>query len=104
MSDPAEIRVVDNPAAGRYEAIVGADVAGYTEYERKGNVVVFVHTVVEPAFEGKGVGGRLAAGALDDVRAHGLTVIPRCPFIAGYIERHPAYHDLVASGASGASG
>jgi predicted GNAT family acetyltransferase len=100
VTDGSEVRVVDNPAAGRYEAIIGDEVVGYVLYELRGRVIVFVHTVVEPAFDGKGVGGRLAAGALDDVRVRGLVLIPRCPFIAGYIERHPAYRDLVASGSA----
>jgi uncharacterized protein len=93
-----EIRVQDNPDQGRYEALVGGEVAGYVTYDRRGGEVIFVHTLVEPAFEGKGVGGRLASGALDDVRHHGGSVVAKCPFIAEYIERHPAYHDLLAAG------
>ena len=89
----------DNPAEGRYEALVGDDVAGFAAYDRSGEVIVFTHTVVEPAFEGKGIGGRLASAALDDVRAHGRSVIAKCPFIAEYIERHPVYADLLATGA-----
>jgi predicted GNAT family acetyltransferase len=57
--------------------------------------VIFTHTEVLPAFEGRGVGSALAKGALDAVRAEGSSVEPRCPFIAAYIRRHPAYADLV---------
>jgi predicted GNAT family acetyltransferase len=99
-SAPGEFRVQDNPAKGRYEALVGDDLAGFTTYDRTGELVVFIHTEVEPAFEGKGIGGRLASAALDDVRAHGRSVIAKCPFIAEYIQRHPAYADLLAPGAS----
>jgi predicted GNAT family acetyltransferase len=88
--------VVDNPTAGRYEAVAGGELAGLVAYQRRGNVVVFTHTSVEPAFEGKGVAGRLAAAALDDARAQGLAVVPRCPYVAQYIRRHPAYEDLVS--------
>jgi predicted GNAT family acetyltransferase len=91
------LRVVDNPGEGRYEARIGDELAGFAAYERHGDVLVFTHTRVEPAFEGEGVGGRLAAGALDDVRARGLAIVPRCPFIAEYVRRHPGYADLVAS-------
>jgi hypothetical protein len=56
---------------------------------------VFTHTVVLPAFEGRGVGSALARGALDDVRASGRTLVAQCPFIRGYIERQPEYADLV---------
>ena len=57
--------------------------------------VVLVHTEVDDAFEGHGVGGHLAAGALDDLRARGVKVEPLCPFIVRYIERHPEFSDLV---------
>lgn len=98
-SPPGEFRVQDNPAKGRYEALVGDELAGFAAYDRTGELVVFTHTEVEPAYEGKGIGGRLASAALDDVRAHGRSVIAKCPFIAEYIQRHPAYTDLLAPGA-----
>jgi predicted GNAT family acetyltransferase len=91
-----DFRVLDNPVVGRYEAFVGGDLAGFVAYDKRGDLVIFTHTLVEPAFEGKGVGGRLASGALDDVRAHGHSVIAKCPFIAEYIQRHPGYGDLLA--------
>jgi predicted GNAT family acetyltransferase len=57
--------------------------------------VAFIHTVIEPRFEGRGLGSLLARGALDATREAGFRVLPFCPFIRGYIERHPAYLDLV---------
>ena len=101
--DEIDVRVSDNPGAHRYEATVGDDLAGFAEYRLVGRRVVFTHTEIQPQFEGKGIGGRLAAAALDDVRARGLGVTPLCPFIAGYIERHPAYADLVSSGGATAT-
>jgi uncharacterized protein len=98
-SSEDEFLVQNNPANGRYEAVVGDELAGFVTYQKSGDQIVFTHTLVEPAFEGKGVGGRLAKAALDDVRQHGHTVIAQCPFIAEYIERHPAYADLLAPGA-----
>jgi len=91
-----ELTVVDVAEAGRYEARFGDEVAGFAEYTLDGERIVFTHTQVDPAYEGKGVGGNLARGALDDARARGLVVVPRCPFIRGWIARHPAYADLVA--------
>lgn len=98
-SDPPEgLRVVDNPEAGRYEARIGPTVAGFSEYRSLPGRLAFTHTEVDRSFAGSGVGSRLARGLLDDVRARGLKVTPYCEFIAGYIERHPEYADLVTWG------
>ena len=80
----------------RYVAELDGQVAGFAAYRPRGAAtLVFTHTEVDPAFEGKGVGGALARGALDDVRANGLDLVPVCPFIRGWIEKHPDYADLV---------
>jgi predicted GNAT family acetyltransferase len=78
-----------------YEITVDGVVAGHSFVIRRGHTVVFDHTEIDPAFEGQGLGGRLARAALDDVRAHGEQVIARCPFIKGWIEKHPDYQDLL---------
>ncbi|MGR6965793.1 GNAT family N-acetyltransferase [Geodermatophilus sp. URMC 61] len=94
-----ELTVTDVPEAGRYEVRAGDRVLGLAAYQRRGDQVVFTHTEVDPDAEGGGVGGTLVRGALDDVRAHGLRVVPRCSFVRGYIERHPDYADLVDASA-----
>ena len=58
--------------------------------------ITFVHTEIDDAYAGQGLGGKLARAALDDVRARGLAVRPDCPFIKGWIAKHPDYADLVA--------
>jgi hypothetical protein len=93
-----EPRVVDDPEAGRFELLVDGEVAGFAEYRRTGSSVAFTHTVIDPAFEGRGLGSVLARGALDASREAGSRVLPFCPFIRGYIQRHPAYLDLVPAG------
>jgi predicted GNAT family acetyltransferase len=95
------VRVVDNPDKNRYEAYVGDELAGFVTYRARPGVVVLVHTQVDDAFEGRGVGGRLAAGALDDLRARGVKVEAWCPFIVRYIQRHPEFSDLVARSGPG---
>ena len=94
MTD-SEPRVVDNAGAHRFEVLVDGVVAGYAEYRRRGGSVAFTHTVVDEAFEGRGLGSVLARGALDAVRAEGSAVLPFCPFIRSWIQRHPEYTDLV---------
>ncbi|AXI76380.1 GNAT family N-acetyltransferase [Peterkaempfera bronchialis] len=89
-----EIVVTDAPERTRFEARQGDTLAGFAEYIRSGSLVVYPHTEVDPAFEGRGVGGALARAALDDARARGLPVLATCPFIAGWMGRHPDYADL----------
>ncbi|GAA1071380.1 GNAT family N-acetyltransferase [Kitasatospora nipponensis] len=88
------VTVHDNPAQSRFEAEVDGRTAGFAEYLRSENLVVFPHTLVDPAFEGQGVGGALARAALDDARGRALPVLATCPFIHGWMERHPEYLDL----------
>ena len=89
-----DLVVVDQPAEQRYEARLGDDVVGFTEYRRVRGRVIFFHTEVDPAFAGQGIGGRLVAGALDDARARGLRITVKCPFIAAFVKRHTEYGDL----------
>jgi uncharacterized protein len=96
MTETAEIEVADNPDKRRYEARLDGELAGYLFYEARSDRLVLVHTEVADEFEGRGVGGLLVAGTLDDVRSRGLLVTPLCPFATAYIERHPEYADLVA--------
>jgi uncharacterized protein len=87
--------VVMNPKTHRFEAWLDGETA-FTEYVEHDGALVLPHTVVPPAFEGRGVGSALAKAALDYAREHGLKVKPRCTFIAGYIVKHPEWQDLVA--------
>jgi uncharacterized protein len=88
-----DITVVHNRQQSRYELYVEGTMAGYTRYSRSPGQVEFFHTEIDPAFEGHGLGSRLAAGALDDVRASGDRIVATCPFIAAYVKRHPEYVD-----------
>jgi len=71
------------------------DKAAVAEYRRADDVVTFTHTKVPRELEGQGIASDLIAGALADVRNQGLKIIPECPYVAGYIERHPDLQDLV---------
>ncbi len=92
---PLERTVIDNRERSRYELIADGQVVGFAEYRLGEGTIIFTHTVVEPAYEGHGVGSRLVRAALDDARARGLRVRPKCPFFARYIATHAAYADLV---------
>jgi uncharacterized protein len=94
----AEAEVVDVPEASRYELRLGGRLVGLAAYRRRDGRIAFTHTEVDESCEGRGFGSRLAAGALEDARRQGLDVVPLCPFIARYIERHPEYEQLVRAG------
>ncbi len=89
------IAVQDNPSELRYELLLDQHVVGEILYRLAPDAVVLLHTDVLPSHENKGFGARLVAGALDDIRARGLHVVPICPFVRSYIRRHPDYADLV---------
>ena len=91
-----EPAVTDAVDANRYELRLGDAVAGYAEYHRRGaGQTAFTHTVVDEQYGGRGFGSRLIRGALDAERAAGRAVLPYCPFVRGYLEKHPEYLDLV---------
>lgn len=90
-----EYVVRDDPEDLRYEILRGDELLGGISYRLAPGVIVLVHTEVAPSEEGHGVGGRLIAGALADIRTRGLRVAPVCPFVAAYLRRHPEQRDLV---------
>ena len=93
-----ETRVVDAPERARFEIFADGRLAGFAEYNRSERQIEFTHTEIDPAFEGKGLGSILARAALDAAREAKLAVLPYCPFIKGWIAKHPDYADLVPEG------
>jgi predicted GNAT family acetyltransferase len=92
-NDMAE--VTDNTAASRYEMAIDGKLA-FVAYRRREGVLSLDHAEVPRELEGRGIGSALVGATLDAIRAQGLKVIPRCPFIAAFIERKPEYQDMVA--------
>src|SRR5471032_2892392 len=86
MSDAP--KVVNNEAASRFELEVDGHLAELV-YHRSGKRFVLVHTGVPDALEGRGIGGLLVTAAIAEAAEHEWTVVPRCPFARGWLERHP---------------
>ena len=86
--------IVNNSEKHRYELAVDGHVAA-TYYRIDDGVITFIHTEVPPELGGKGIGSKLIRGALDQVRADGLKVIPQCPFVKAFIDKNPDYQDLL---------
>jgi uncharacterized protein len=90
-----EHNVVDDAHEHRFEIYEGDEIAGFVEYTLRDGAIALMHTQIEPRFEGRGLGSRLARQVLDDVRRRGGSVLPFCSFIRGWIAKHPDYVDLV---------
>jgi uncharacterized protein len=85
-----------NPERSRYELLVDGEVVGVADYHIDGGRWIFPHTVIAPERRGQGLGAELVQAALDDVRRAGGTVVPRCWYVADFIDANPAYADLLA--------
>ena|SRR5690348_821138 len=89
--------VHDNTQDRRFELNVGGATA-FISYSATGSVVTLIHLEVPESLSGKGVGSKLARETLELLRSRGSRIVPECPFVAAYIQRHPEYEDLVDNG------
>jgi NAD+ kinase len=97
VPDSADAVVVDSFERQRYELLLGGEVAGVLHYRRHGGRVELMHTEVEQSFSGRGLAGRLASAALEDARVRATPVVVSCPYVIGYLDRHPEFSDLLAT-------
>ena len=89
--------IKDNADKHRVEVWVDDQLAGFVEYHDHATTRAFLHTEIDPGFEGRGLASELIKDVLDEARSNGRQVLPYCPFVRSYIERHPEYVDLVAA-------
>jgi uncharacterized protein len=87
--------VRDNTERHRFELDAQGHIA-FSNYKRADGVLTILHTEVPKELEGHGIGSALVRGVLDLARASGEKVIPVCPFVKAYMDRHPEYADLRA--------
>lgn len=97
MNNNLEITVVHNPTHSRFEADLNGDLA-VVDYRMDGNTMLVTHTGVPPAYEGRGIAGKLTRVVLDYAQSQGYHVQPLCSYTASYIRRHPEYQDLTRGG------
>jgi predicted GNAT family acetyltransferase len=87
--------VIHNEELQRYEILLDGEKVGHADYKVEGDVLVFDHTEVDPAQQGKNLAGILMREALDDVRERGLKMRPVCSYVVKFVERFDEYADLV---------
>ena len=94
-SDAMASTVTDVPGRSRYEIAVDGTVLGSTTYRRRPGLIFLLHTEIDAAHAGEGLGSLLVKAVLDTARTEGLAVLPFCPFFRSFIDRHREYLDLV---------
>jgi len=95
---PNSVRSVrHDPERSRYELVVDGATVGVADYRVHDGTWVFSHTEITPARRGQGLGAELVRGALDDVRQAGGKVVPRCWYVADFIDAHPDYRDMLSA-------
>jgi predicted GNAT family acetyltransferase len=99
-----DLAITDNVKERRYEARLDGTLAGWVDYGRVQTRLVALHTEVLPEFGGRGIASALVRRVLDDARAAGQTVTPRCPLFASHFQRHPEDRDLLAAPVERAAG
>jgi predicted GNAT family acetyltransferase len=104
MSEPQQmpparldLHVLDVPDLERFEARLGEEreLAGLIDYRSGEDFIVLVHTEVLSGYEGQGIGSRLVRAVFEDLRERQIAVIPKCPFIVGWLQKHPEQHDIL---------
>jgi predicted GNAT family acetyltransferase len=92
-SVPDRATVADDPDAHRYVIELDGSQIGHLDYRLAGAEITMIHAEIDPSHGGQGLGSALVRGALDDARARGLRVRPRCPFVVEFLARHPGEYD-----------
>ena len=95
VAESPGVTIRDNPETLCYEALIDDEVIGTIVYEHSGPRTVFLHTIVEPDFRGRGIATTLVKVALDDVRSKGRPLSNYCGFVSEFIAGHPDYADLI---------
>ncbi len=90
-----DAQVRHDEARSRYELVMDGEVVGIADYHDTGEALVFPHTEIEPRHRGKGLGETLVRAAMDDVRAQGRVVVPRCWFVRDFLDANPDYARLL---------
>lgn len=94
-TNPHPPTVIHNADRQRFELNLGEHVA-LLDYTFLDGRVGFDHTLVPDALRGRGAGSTLVRAALTEARARGWRVVPRCSFVADFLQRHPEFADVAA--------
>lgn len=83
-----ELNIKHNAAAQHFEYTENGK-AAFIEYKIIDRSIAFMHTYVPPEMEGRGIAGALTVFAFNYAKEHHMPVIVYCPYIRGYVKKHP---------------
>jgi predicted GNAT family acetyltransferase len=89
------MEILHDRASRRFHFTLPEGAGELTYEEPDPGVVELDHTWVDPAIRGRKLGDELAQAALDWARAEGKRVVPLCPFVHHYIDKHPVEKELL---------
>jgi uncharacterized protein len=96
VAQPDDLKITNNTSAGRYEMSIDGEQVGFLEYTLSPPRIVLDYIEIDPARRGGGLGERFTVAVLEECRARGLKVTPRCSYIAGYLRANAEkYSDLL---------
>jgi len=96
--DINQLKTINNEGKNRFELWVDGHLGRIEYIINKTGLIFLTHTEVDRPLEGKGVAPKMVKDALQYIQAHDLKLVPLCPYVAGYLKRHPEYHSLLAKG------
>lgn len=93
-----EYKLIDNKSRHQYEFHVGEEIPRIEYITSLNGEIYLTHTEVPAILEGRGIASQLVRKALEDIERQGLRLVPLCPFVAGYIHKHPEWRRIVLRG------
>ncbi|QIK60530.1 N-acetyltransferase [Dysgonomonas sp. HDW5A] len=90
--------LIDNSPENRYEFRIGEEIAKIEYIKTNNNEIYLTHTEVPVSLEGRGIGSQLIEKTLQNIELQKLRLVPLCPFVTGYIQKHPDWRRIVMRG------
>jgi uncharacterized protein len=91
LQDKTGAPVVITRRGGDFAIEVEGKPVGLTAFADRNGQRIFYHTEVDDAFGGRGLGTLVIAEALTATHADGLRIVPVCPMVRAYVDKHPEY-------------
>jgi uncharacterized protein len=81
---------------GRFRVVDQGKQVAELDYTALPGIWDLTHTYADPAYRGTGLSSRLVQHVMDAAREAGVKIVPSCPYVPVWLQRHPEYADLVA--------